>query len=524
MNKHLHLGIMLLLASLFSIQAVAQDTDEIDFFREGWWTFGVNSGAAWQTSDVCALPGWGAGFTLGRNIYHRPGGLVDFDVRLRGLYTRTFGADHFRSYGIDYNSALNGGYDSQNVFRGVASPDLTLAGNGAGYTFHNHRTEVGELSVEGVLTANRLRERTGVILQGFGGIGINGYSTRTDQLNANGTAYNWAEIDTTGGRFSTLNSLDRDRNYETLADKYENDVNVSVMPSLGLALGYQVTPSFSVGLEHRTTWALNDYLDGQRFNQYSNTLTDNNDCYNYTSLHLRWRIGKKNYDKYQPPVTQSPVRPGVTHPGTSPSGQAPVIRFTNPSKNPATIYNTNTVNVLASIKHVERSRDIQASFNGRSFDNFSFDSRTDKFGTVLTLEPGNNELVLTATNKYGQDTETKVLIFKSTNNSGTSPDMGKKPEVTIAEPQSDPYNSEADEVTVKAAVSNVSGKQDVQVRINNSLTNNFSMGYLNNTVIVLVPLVNNDSEGHSNERLWKRQRFSDYRLLPAGRLSWNWWR
>ncbi len=489
MNKHLLSGLTLLFVALFSFQAAAQNTDDIDFFREGWWTFGVNSGAAWQKSDICALPGWGAGFTLGKNVYHRPGGLLDFDVRGRALYTRTFGADHFRSYGIKYNSALNGGYDSQNNFLGRTTPDLTLAGNGPGYTFQNHRTETGELSLEAVLTANRLRENTGIILQGFAGIGIDAYSTKTDQLDLAGNAYDWSEIDTTGGRFGILDNLGRDRDYETFADKYENEVNLSVMPSLGLALGYQVTPSFSVGIEHRTTWALNDHLDGQRFDQYNDVLSDNNDCYNYTSLHLRWRIGRRGYDKYQAPVTQNPTAPGVSYPTTT-TGNAPIINFTSPNKNPAIIYNANTVNVLANIKHVERNRDVSATFNGRSFDNFSFDPRTKKFGTVLTLEPGNNEITITATNKYGQDTESKVIVYKPNTTAGnpTNPPMGKAPEVNIAEPQADPYNSVQDEVTVKAAVSNVSGKQDVTVRINNRQTNNFSMGYLNNTVVILVPL------------------------------------
>ena len=106
--------------------------------------------------------------------------MFSFDLRGRGLFTRSYGADAVRSYGLGKIEALNGGY--------LASLNYDVdqtAPNDSSFVYHNYRHSMGELGVEGVLTFNRLRERTGVVFALFGGIGLDFYRTRTDQL-ANG--------------------------------------------------------------------------------------------------------------------------------------------------------------------------------------------------------------------------------------------------------------------------------------------------------------------------------------------------
>lgn len=481
MNKHVTFYTTLFVLLLFGMSATAQrSSTELDYYNSGWWTLGITGGASWQGSDICAMPGWGLGVDLAKNIYHRPNGLLDVDLRGRALYTRSFGADPYRTYGIANNDVLNG----------IKNTDVNYAApNGPGFTFMNHRTDIGELSLEGVLTANRLRENTGIILQGFGGIGLNGYSTSTDQLNGS-SMYNWSEIDTTGGRFSTIADLDRDRSYETFADGYDNGFNVSVMPSLGLGLGYQVTPAFSVGVEHKTTWAMNDYLDGQRFNQYDNNLSDNNDRYNYTSLYLRWKI-RGRYDKEPIPVTEQPDELNM--------GIAPIITFTKPRKEVSTAKDPR-VSVAANIENIEGRQNIQATFNGKQFGSFNYSERRDKFSTLLNLVPGNNELVITATNKYGTARESRVIYLEESiadpvtyTPSVSNPDrstntMKKYPKVRITRPSADPYRSNEEVVKMTANLENVSGKNDITLKINGAKTNNFEFGYLDNTILADIPL------------------------------------
>ncbi len=482
MNKHVIFYTTLFALLLFGMSATAQrSSTELDYYNSGWWTLGITGGASWQGSDICAMPGWGLGVDLAKNIYHRPNGLLDVDLRGRALYTRSFGADPYRTYGILNNNALNG----------VEDADVNYtAPNGPGFTFLNHRTDIGELSLEGVLTANRLRENTGIILQGFGGIGLNGYSTSTDQLGGN-SMYNWSEIDTTGGRFSTIADLNRDHSYETFADGYDNGFNVSVMPSLGLGLGYQVTPAFSVGVEHKTTWAMNDHLDGQRFNQYDNNLSDNNDRYNYTSLYLRWKI-RGRYDKEPIPVTERPDE-------LKDMGIAPIITFTKPRKEVSTASDPR-VSVTANIENIEGRQDIQATFNGKRIGTFNFNQRKDKFSTLLNLVSGSNELVITATNKYGTVTDSRVIFLEESiadpvtyTPPVSNPDRGtntmkKYPEVRITRPSADPYRSNEQVVKLTANLENVSGKNDITFKINGAKTTNFEFGYLDNTIVADVPL------------------------------------
>ncbi len=493
MNKHVFLPITLLLLFL-SLNTFAQRSDKRVYNDDGWWTLGLTGGVAWQDGDICALPGWGAGIDLAKNIYHRPGGLLDLDLRGRLLYTQTYGADHELSYGILDNPALNGTNDPAVNY---------TAPNGPGFTFMNHKTHLGEASIEAVLTANRLRENTGVILQGFGGLGLAGYQTFTDQLEGyNGDMYDWNEIDTDRRRWDVLNQTGGAYRgiYETPANDYDNAPRVSVMPSLGLGLGYQLTRNFSIGFEHKANWALHDNLEGQQYKRTDNELTDDNDLHHYTSLYLRWRIGDRYKQEPTPSVYNEPVEDkGMgTYPGDA-YANAPIITFTKPRKEVSTV-NNDRVSVAATIEHIDGRSNIDATFNGKPLTSYTFNTRNDKFAAVLVLEPGTNELEITATNKFGKDIDSRVFIYEQeavgytpsttptpTPNSNTG--MNKSPEVRITRPTSNPYNSEAQIVPLKAEVKNVSSKNDIIFKINGKRTYNFELdGYLGSTITANIPL------------------------------------
>ncbi len=96
---------LLLFLALCAAQLFAQQTGSHFPTRDrGWWTFGIDGGLAYQSSDVrTQFNGWGAGLTLGKNLLYRPGGMFSFDLRGRGLFTRSYGADagqiHFEGEG-----------------------------------------------------------------------------------------------------------------------------------------------------------------------------------------------------------------------------------------------------------------------------------------------------------------------------------------------------------------------------------------------------------------------------------------
>ena len=50
-------------------------------------------------------------------------------------------------------------------------------------TYRNYRMDLNDFSLEGVLSLHKLREKTGVLLYGFGGLGIVDYRVKADYLN-----------------------------------------------------------------------------------------------------------------------------------------------------------------------------------------------------------------------------------------------------------------------------------------------------------------------------------------------------
>jgi hypothetical protein len=92
--------------------------------------------------------------------------------------------------------------------------------------------------------------------------------------------------------------------------------------------------------------------------------------------------------------------------------QKPVIKIesiSQPVTNP--IYpNIANVRVKATITGVDKSQQITLFVNGKPQD-FTFDSKSKKFETNVVLEKGENELLLTATNRKGTTEERRTVEF-----------------------------------------------------------------------------------------------------------------
>ncbi len=524
-----------LFTALFMVAFLAQtQAQESHYVRTpGYWTLGLNGGLAYQTSDICAtLDGWGAGATLAKNLYYKSGAPLTFDLRGRALYDQSYGQDHFRSYGIDNNPALE---------------SYQLTNGGPGFVFQNHKTHHGELALEGVIGFNRLREKTNVNLSLFGGIGLDYYATLTDQKDATNSIYQYGEsgIDPNARRQTTLSQLEnlQDGRYESKAEGFGQAGQLAFMPALGMELGYQLTPRFSVGVGHKLTFTKTDLFDGQQWND-DNRLTSDNDLHHYTNLHLRWIIDPKK-DKLQPPeielitpntnpyTTQqslalvkarikninSPMdvdytvngqrvgfdfrkgqltndfrlhhgRNEVTITATNTAGsdrekviiyyekpyvddrpttdlRKPRVDFTNPSRSTEyTLEDQYSVN--ATILHVDNRRDIAFEVNGRKITDFRFDARNDRFTADIRLEPGNNELRLAACNPAGEDRDEATLVLERQQVND------RLPEVTIFQPNTDPFYTDADNARIRADIFHVEDKLDVRFEVNGRYVRNFS--------------------------------------------------
>ncbi len=423
-------------ASLFG-QAI---TSRFTARDRGWVTFGIDGGWAYQTSDVrTTFDGWGAGLTLGKNVFYRPGGALSFDIRSRLLFTRTYGCDYRITSNIKDNDALNGVHSNNiNYVRDLTSPF------DSSFVFANHRTGMGELDAEGVITFNRLRERTGIVFNLFGGIGINVYRARIDQSNGS-TAYNYLSIDRNNGKANILTQLDklRDGSYESRADGSLNSgLRAGFMPDAGVELGYQFGRHFVFGVGHKVTFSRTDVLDGQRFNDQG---VAPNDWAHYTNFFMRWDLGR-----------------------SSSRQRKPEVEITSPDNDPF-ITDNNTVFVRADIKHVNSAADVRMFVNG---EDRSFEFRNGRLGANTRLRPGRNEIRVEAHTMAGSDEDQVVVIWqdRDNRNPGQPPVQPNEPEprVRITSPSSSPYRTDRPEAYLRAEVQNIRDKRDVRVLVNGS--------------------------------------------------------
>ncbi len=417
--------------SLFSIPTFAQQQVQQ---QAGYYTFGLNAGLSYQSSDVRSLyEGFGLGATLAKNLYYKPGAPISFDLRARLLYAQQLGVDGKRSFDITGNTALNGSQslDYTNYPAGLAEPQ--------GFVFQNHKTDVFELGLEGVITLNQLREKTGVVASIYGGLGIDWYRAKIDQTNASGQAYyqDYAGLNQQQSETaiqSQLRSAILDGDFETLADGFEGEGgNIGIMPSLGLELGYDVTPNFSIHVGHRFTFSGNDLLDGHQWAE------PNNDIYHYTNFALRWK-----------------VRPRETR------LVAPVIEIITPNTTP---YASPVVNglVRARIRNVQNAADVTCTINGREQ---SFTYNRGQFSKPFRLQNGENEIIVTATNSVGRDEERIIVFYEEKAPPPPPPPVARVPDIIITQPSSASTSTSSPSYTVTASVNEVERKNQINFLVN----------------------------------------------------------
>jgi large repetitive protein len=339
---------------------------------QGYKTLGLDVGLSYLTSDVkAAFGGWGVGVTLEKNIMHTHNSPIDFGVRGRLMYAKSLGFNTTTSTGIAGNPAING----------TDNPVLNYKPDGS--YFANHRTDQGELGLEGVLTLNRLREKTGLYATLFGGFGLNFYNVNIDQLDGNNKKYAYSTLKPT--TVADVRNF-HDGTFETKADGFKDSIQTNFMPNLGLEIGFHFSPRFMVVLGHKVTFTQTDLFDGQRWADNTN-LTAQNDIHHYTNLQFKWIIGN----------TKRQIL----------DGDPPKITILKPSYN-AYGYNTydNTESIKAEILGISFGEDANLTVNGMQA---SFKFSNHNLTADVFLNPGANEIIIKAENPHGVSSKKLVI-------------------------------------------------------------------------------------------------------------------
>ena len=441
--------------------------------------FGLNMGATYQQSDVRDMAHLGWGLTFGKYYMQNETNLFDFGWRLRYLHGVTEGTDGTRNYGIKNNIVLNGTGDST----------LNYYKNG-GFVYNNYKMTLDEGAFEVMLGLNRLREKTRIVLYGFGGIGLSGWQTKINQLDGSGMRYAYSGIDSTASAASALNQLNtiRDNSYETAADG-NSKYKVHFVPSIGLGLGWQTRRGHYIGFEHRVTFTLTDYTDGIE-QAGGGFFGRNNDIYNYTGVFIRWMIGEgssshhttdpNGYSNNPPPpptYTGNPTPPPhhtdpngySNNPPPPPHPNKPQVIINYPPTDPFTTGN-NIITVTASVLNVNSRNEINVKVNGFPTQNFAYDMTTKALTVTSTLNTGNNSFYIMASNPLGSDWKSVNVIYEQGN---SNPPMQQKPIITITNPATNPFTTNQNNITVLGTVLNVNSRNDITAYVNNVTDGNF---------------------------------------------------
>jgi len=471
--------IYFLIIVLISFQSFSQK-DYTRYYNS--WRLGLNLGGAWQTADYRSCWGMAGGFTLEKGFHENNTNIFSFAIRGRYLAANTYGMDFSRNYNVKSNDAYNGQYDTRVNF-------LDSVPTNRQYVYDNYRMQLSEGSLELQITFNRLRERTNVLLNLWGGVGVTSYRTKSDLLDGKGKMYDFSKVDSAGSQAQTISSYNAliDKNYESYALGSKNGDLITFSPSAGIGLGYQFSPGFSMLWEYKVTFPLGtnaDLLDG-KIGANTDMIAGSNDYYHYTGVNFVFTLRGKHKNQSNPPRDETvytntvvTTNPGATNPITNTIvttqtvvannpvdglPQRPLITFVNPPIS-GQIVNNQQYNIAAQILNINNSNQIQFKFNGATYTNYSYNAQTNLLEYPAGLNSGTNTIQIIATNTAGSDNESTTIVYE------LPKPAGNPPVVSYINPIQPALTVTASAYNVKAQVLNVSGQNGISVYYNGMST------------------------------------------------------
>jgi len=376
-------NLYILALSLLVIFNTAQ-AQSIEYDNTSKWFLGLNLGGTWSTTDVRddLYAGWG--LTLGKSFNYDYGRKMTFDLRARYLRGKWYGQDLSKTSLADYNP--------DNSVDAAQFPLMSYKDSGI---VNNFEADVHRLGFELVLHANGIRERSGWDPYIFGGVGFTWYSTYgdlyyNDSLNSLSGSYNY-----TADNYSKTEISDIiDGVYDSpLVGSTADKFSVDFMPSLGIGLGYQIGKRTTFGIEHKTTFTLDDHFDG--YVDQSSKIK--NDLYHYTSLYLQFRFKVRGNTNVNTDINNVD---NINNYNTNPNCDLPKVVFVNPSVNDQFSAGQSFL-VSADLTNVINRDNITFLFNGSTNTNFVYNPANGRFESTVVLVNGSNTFEIKASNTCG---------------------------------------------------------------------------------------------------------------------------
>lgn len=225
--------------------------------------------------------------------------------------------------GVSGNLPLGQGYNAlyRDQFGNLSALSPTLNGGRAQIIYANYKTNLQDLSLQGIITLNNVRfhkDKTKFTIYGGGGIGFSAYHVMVNALdesnNRNYTSLFNSVFAATGGggiEISNRSSVTKllkdgmDNTYETEANSEKGrrgTLGKNVIRPTGtvlFGLSYKLGKRINLALEDRHTFVKSDLLDGQQWQVHPAgdvALTRDFDSWNYLSLGININLGAKSVE------------------------------------------------------------------------------------------------------------------------------------------------------------------------------------------------------------------------------------
>ena len=262
------------------------------------WEIGIKAGAFTVSGDVPArFPTFGGGIHVRKALGYL------FSLRLE--YVNGIGK------GQAWQSAQNYGKNTAWTSAGYVPHRVDNAGNRTAgeRVFYNYRTNVQDLSLQGIFTLNNIRfhkAKTGFAIYALAGLGGMIYDTKINALNGS-AKYNFSGVP--DGVWKERKDV-RDQLEDLLDDSYETPAETEAgdrrpklfgntfrpVGHIGGGIAFKVNNRFNIAIEDRFSIAKDDLIDGQRWQEQAHgdaVLTQDYDAYNFFSVGLNVNLGAK---------------------------------------------------------------------------------------------------------------------------------------------------------------------------------------------------------------------------------------
>lgn len=293
------------------------------------WEVGVALGTLSVSGDVSAkMP------TMGFAAHVRKSFGYLFSLRLEYVNGVAKGMNWQPSEGFSKNAAWLDAPNGGNIPAGQGyNPKIrdnsgrlrplspTLNGGFSQVVYYNYKTQVQDLSVQGLVSLNNIRfhkQKSSILLYGGAGLGLTAFNVKVNALDKDGKPYTalfnsvFAQQTSNGGiniknRKDILNLLKdgMDNTYETEGANESNRRpkagKNTIKPSGTVIMGvaYKLNKRINIALEDRHSFVKSDLLDGQTWQeapQGDPALSRDFDSWNFLSLGVNVNLGSKSVE------------------------------------------------------------------------------------------------------------------------------------------------------------------------------------------------------------------------------------